>query len=154
VSCLPRRRALGTDEAGRVSCTSAQARETCTFLLTSARVISLRSTTRSTASTQPGSRVARTVHNFARSALQRRTEQEWRLLALASRVVARHVRTKYRSTGNSPVNNFVVEPPDTFVPVYTNVNGTVRVQSCNSANICSNPSVSVTVFQQPQCTNF
>jgi hypothetical protein len=62
--------------------------------------------------------------------------------------------TKYRSTGVSPVRTWVVESPDTEIGVYTDVTGTVRVQSCNAANICSNPSVSVTVFHQSQCANF
>jgi hypothetical protein len=62
--------------------------------------------------------------------------------------------TKYRSTGVSSVRTWVFESPATSVDVYTNVTGTVRVQSCNSANICSNPSVSVTVFHQSQCANF
>lgn len=62
--------------------------------------------------------------------------------------------TKYRSTGLSSVRNWTFESPQPFVDVYTNVNGTVSVQSCNIANICSGPSVSVSVFHQSQCQNF
>jgi hypothetical protein len=62
--------------------------------------------------------------------------------------------TKYRSTGLSSVRNWTFESPQPFVDLYTNVNGTVSVQSCNIANICSGPSVSVSVFHQSQCQNF